>query len=79
MMLVPAKVLLVEATMPDETIEGVSTTMALDTPEHVLLALEQGLLQKVRHDFPGASEYRSVGWRDTQVLVPEDELAGPAA
>lgn len=72
MVLVPVKFLAVEAFMPDRTVGGVSTTMEPDTPEHVLTALEGMLLDRARHDFPGAVEYRSSRWIDSQTLVPED-------
>ncbi|MEV8547277.1 hypothetical protein [Streptomyces sp. NPDC051572] len=62
MMLVPVRTLAVEA------------TMLPDTPQHVLDALERTLLADVRREHPGAAEYRSTGWADTVVPVPEDEL-----
>ena len=67
--LVPAKVLGIEALMPGGTIEGKSTAMAPDTPEEVLAGIEGMLMQSTKHDYPDATDYRSLGWVDTYVPV----------
>ena len=68
MELVPAMVLGIEAVMPDGTIEAKSTAVLPDTTQGELDALERMLMQGVKHDFPDATEYRSLGWTETLVL-----------
>lgn len=68
MEMIPAKVLGIEAVMPDGTIEGKSTALPPDASDAWLTDAEQGLMVGVRHDFPTATEYRSTGWVDTFVF-----------
>ncbi|MFI0934592.1 hypothetical protein ACH4RG_23080 [Streptomyces sp. NPDC021019] len=80
MKFIPVKVLLVEAVGPDGTVQGQSVTASRSWPEEALAMTEESLMALVRQRYPGAVEYRSWGWKDTEIQVPEDEEpTGPDA
>ncbi|MFJ3249084.1 DUF6292 family protein [Streptomyces sp. NPDC086782] len=70
----PVKVLQVEAVMPDGVVHGKQLVEQPATPAAVLEFFERQVMEVVRRAFPGAAEYRSWGWRDTQVQVPEEGI-----
>ncbi|MFJ3545461.1 hypothetical protein ACIPQH_25235 [Streptomyces rubiginosohelvolus] len=73
MKIMPVKVLLAEAVTADGAVHGQSVTAPLTWPEEVLAMTEESLMDLVRQRYPGAVEYTSWGWKDTEILVPDDE------
>ncbi|MEW2066660.1 hypothetical protein [Streptomyces sp. NPDC007346] len=70
---IPVKVLLAEAVMADGAVHGQSVTASATWPDEALAMTEESLMDLVRQRYPGAVEYKSLGWKDAEVWVPEDE------
>ncbi|MFJ2205950.1 hypothetical protein [Streptomyces microflavus] len=72
MKIIPVKVLLAEAVAPDGAVHGQSVTASRTWPEEALAMTEESLMALVQQRYPGAVEYRSLGWKDAEIAVPED-------
>lgn len=73
MKIIPVKVLITEAVTADGAVHGQSVTAPRTWPDEVLAMTEESLMDLVRQRYPGAVGYQSLGWKDTEILVPEDE------
>ncbi|MGW5925253.1 hypothetical protein ACWF2L_03265 [Streptomyces anulatus] len=73
MKFIPVKVLLAEAVTADGAVHGQSITASVTWPEEALAMTEESLMALLQQRYPGAVEYKSLGWKDTEILVPEDE------